>query len=37
MCTVSYKGLANDVKTGDTILIDDGLVGLRVKEINGMI
>ena len=35
MCTVSYKGLANDVKTGDTILIDDGLVGLTVKEING--
>ena len=35
MCTVSYKGLANDVKPGDTILIDDGLVGLTVKEING--
>ena len=35
MCTVSYKGLANDVKAGDTILIDDGLVGLTVKEVNG--
>ena len=35
MCTVSYKGLINDVVSGDTILIDDGLVGLRVKEING--
>ena len=35
VCTVSYKGLANDVKTGDTILIDDGLVGLTVKEVNG--
>ena len=35
MCTVSYKGLANDVKPGNTILIDDGLVGLTVKEING--
>ena len=34
-CTVSYKGLANDVKAGDTILIDDGLVGLTVKEVNG--
>ena len=34
-CTVSYKGLANDVKTGDTILIDDGLVGLTVKVVNG--
>ena len=35
MCTVSYKSLANDVVAGDTILIDDGLVGLRVNEING--
>ena len=35
MCTVSYKGLAKDVVDGDTILIDDGLVGLRVDEING--
>ncbi|MBO3444666.1 pyruvate kinase [Clostridium sp. CCUG 7971] len=35
MCTVSYKGLANDVKSGDTILIDDGLVGLKVQEVNG--
>ncbi len=34
-CTVSYKGLSNDVVPGDTILIDDGLVGLRVDEING--
>ena len=35
MCTVSYKGLAKDVVAGDTILIDDGLVGLRVDEVNG--
>ena len=35
MCTVSYKDLANDVKSGDVILIDDGLVGLRVQEVNG--
>ncbi|OPJ54989.1 pyruvate kinase [Alkalithermobacter paradoxus] len=35
ICTVSYKGLAEDVKPGDTILIDDGLVGLTVKEIKG--
>ncbi len=34
-CTVSYKGLSKDVVPGDTILIDDGLVGLRVDEING--
>ncbi|WFD10832.1 pyruvate kinase [Tepidibacter hydrothermalis] len=35
MCTVSYKELVNDVVAGDTILIDDGLVGLKVQEING--
>ena len=35
ICTVSYKGLAKDVVPGDTILIDDGLVGLRVDEVNG--
>lgn len=35
MCIVSYKGFVEDVKLGDFILIDDGLVGLRVKEING--
>ena len=34
MCTVSYKELVNDVVIGDTILIDDGLVGLKIKEIN---
>lgn len=33
ICSVSYKNLAQDVKPGDTILIDDGLVALRVKEI----
>lgn len=35
ICTVSYKGLASDVVAGDTILIDDGLVGLKVKEVKG--
>ena len=35
ICTVSYKGLANDVVKGDLILIDDGLVGLRVEEVAG--
>ena len=34
-CTVSYKELVNDVKPGNQILIDDGLVGLAVKEIKG--
>jgi len=32
-CTLSYKNLVNDVVIGDTILIDDGLVGLEVVEI----
>ncbi|WP_305304798.1 pyruvate kinase, partial [Romboutsia ilealis] len=34
ICTVSYKGLVNDVVPGDTILIDDGLVGLKVEKID---
>ncbi|MCT4507277.1 MAG: pyruvate kinase [Tepidibacter sp.] len=34
-CTVSYKELVNDIVIGDTILIDDGLVGLKVQEIKG--
>ena len=34
-CSVSYDGLANDVKPGNTILIDDGLVGLEVKSVEG--
>ena len=35
MCTVSYKGLAEDVVEGDTILIDDGLVGFKVENVVG--
>ena len=31
-CAVTYADLGKDVKPGDTILIDDGLVGLTVKE-----
>jgi len=34
-CSVTYAGLANDVVPGNTILIDDGLVGLTVKSIDG--
>lgn len=34
-CGVTYAGLANDVKPGNTILIDDGLVGLTVESIEG--
>lgn len=33
ICNVSYDGLPKDVNEGDTILIDDGLVGLRIKKI----
>lgn len=33
--TVSYKDLYKDVKTGDSILIDDGLVGMKVEKIKG--
>ena len=32
--SITYKNLADDVKPGDHILIDDGLVGLEVVEIN---
>ena len=32
-CNVSYLGIANDVKVGDQILIDDGLIGLKVMNI----
>jgi len=31
--SVTYKNLRNDVKVGNTILIDDGLIGMTVKEI----
>ncbi|MBU3207191.1 pyruvate kinase [Clostridium algidicarnis] len=32
-CYVTYDELAEDVKRGDSILIDDGLVGLRVESV----
>lgn len=31
----TYKGLAADVKVGDPILIDDGLIKLRVDQVSG--
>ena len=34
-CSVTYEGLAKDVKAGNIILIDDGLVGLEVVSIKG--
>lgn len=32
-CCVTYPGLSKDVKPGDRILIDDGLIELKVKQI----
>ena len=32
---VNYEGFANDIKVGDTVLVDSGLIRLEVKEING--
>lgn len=34
-CQISYEGLPGDVVIGDKILIDDGLIELEVKAING--
>ncbi len=33
--SVTYEGLPNDVQPGSTILIDDGLIGLKVLSVNG--
>ena len=33
-CCITYKNLPKDVKAGDSILIDDGLVGMRVEEVS---
>lgn len=32
---ISYKSLKNDISVGTTILIDDGLIELKVEEISG--
>ncbi|MFF2480605.1 pyruvate kinase [Paenibacillus sp. NPDC058071] len=32
---VTYSNLPSDVSVGSTILIDDGLIGLTVEEVNG--
>lgn len=34
-CYVTYDNLCEDVKPGDSILIDDGLVGLKVESVEG--
>ena len=33
-CSVSYENLCKDVKKGDTILVDDGLLELSVDSVN---
>ena len=33
IASISYSGLPSDVKKGDHILIDDGLIGLLVEEV----
>jgi pyruvate kinase len=35
IASTSYKNLPNDVKIGDMILVDDGKIELKVKEIRG--
>ena len=35
ICSVSYKGLPEDVKAGDQLLIDDGLICLTVEQVQG--
>lgn len=32
---VTYEGFPNDLKPGDRVLIDDGLIAMEVKEIKG--
>ena len=35
ICYINYSGLAEDVKPGDRILIDDGLIELKIQKIEG--
>ena len=37
ICGTTFKGLPQDVKTGDPLLIDDGKVKLRVLETDGTV
>ena len=34
-CSVTYEGLPGDVKPGSSVMIDDGLIGLRVDSVEG--
>ncbi|OUM86736.1 MAG: pyruvate kinase [Bacillus thermozeamaize] len=33
--SVSYSGLVNELRPGDTVLLDDGLIGLEVVSVQG--
>ena len=33
--SVSYAGLTGDLKPGDTVLMDDGLIRLKVRDVSG--
>ena len=35
ICSVSYKGFADDVKVGTNVLINDGLIAMTVDSISG--
>lgn len=35
ICAISHQNLHKDVKPGDSILLDDGLIGLTVDQIEG--
>lgn len=35
ICSISYKGLPQDIERGSRILIDDGLISLKVTDIKG--
>lgn len=35
ICGTTYKGLPQDVKVGDPLLIDDGRIALRAKKVEG--
>ncbi len=36
-CSISYKELYEDIKPGGSILVDDGLLEFKVKEVRGLI
>ncbi|MCQ5137649.1 pyruvate kinase, partial [Coprococcus eutactus] len=33
--SIPYKNLVNDLKPGDTILIDHGLINMKIEKVTG--